>query len=398
MYDCVIVGGGIVGLATALALVRKQPGIRLLVLEKELEIATHQSGSNSGVIHSGIYYKPGSLKATMARDGNRSMIEFCRHHDIPHQVSGKLIVATNKDELPQLELLLERGRANGLKVERLRPEEVSEIEPAVRSAGGIRVASTAIVNYRAVCQVYSRQIRAMGGVIRTGVRMTGCRTRNSCNELETSDGIIETRFVINCAGLHSDRVARLAGAKPDAKIIPFRGEYYELKPERRHLVNSLIYPVPNPAFPFLGVHFTRMIDGTVHAGPNAVLAFKREGYSLTDINVHDLAETLTFGGFWKLARRHFDEGFNEMRRSVLKSAFVKSLQELIPDIRSDDLIPCRAGVRAQAVTNSGQLVEDFMIIRKESFIHVCNAPSPAATASIEIGNYVAEQAMGIFRS
>ena len=397
MYDCVIVGGGIVGLATAQALVRKQPGIRLLVLEKEAEIATHQSGSNSGVIHSGIYYKPGSLKATMARDGNRSMIEFCRRHDIRHHVSGKLIVASSKDELPQLDILFERGRANGLVVERLRPEEVSEIEPAVRSVGGIRVPSTAIVNYRDVCQVYSRQIRAAGGVIRTGVRMTGCRIRNNCSEVETSDGIVETRLVINCAGLYSDRVARLSGAKPDARIIPFRGEYYELVPERRFLVNGLVYPVPNPAFPFLGVHFTRMIDGTVHAGPNAVLAFKREGYALTDVNVRDLVETLTFGGFWKLARRHFDEGLNEIWRSVLKNAFVKSLQKLIPEIRSEDLTPCQAGVRAQAITNGGSLVDDFLIIREKFFIHVCNAPSPAATASLEIGRHIAELAADFFR-
>jgi L-2-hydroxyglutarate oxidase len=361
------------------------------VLEKEHELARHQTGRNSGVIHSGIYYKPGSLKARFASEGSRSMVEFCREHDVPYSVCGKVIVATNRLELPMLENLYRRGLENGLQVSRLSREEVREIEPQVECLEGIRVPSTGIVSYRTVCLKYAELLLSRGGEIRADARVESIRYTGGAHTIQTTGGTVEAAFLVNCAGLHSDRTAGKAGLKPDAKIIPFRGEYYELVPEKRHLVKALVYPVPNPTFPFLGVHFTRMIDGSVHAGPNAVLAFKREGYAKTDVNAGDLLETLTFGGFWKLARKHFSEGIKEMWRSAFKQAFVRSLQRLIPSIRSEDLILSEAGVRAQAVTPGGDLVDDFLILRGQNAIHVCNAPSPAATASLEIGRHIIDQ-------
>jgi L-2-hydroxyglutarate oxidase len=398
IYDFTIVGGGIVGLATAMALGRRQPGARILVLEKEADHSLHQTGRNSGVIHSGIYYKPGSFKATFAREGSRSMVEFCKEHGIPHDVCGKVIVATHEKELPLLENLFQRGLKNGLPVSKISAEQVREIEPHVRCVAGIKVPTTGIVNYREVAAKYLELIQAHGGTLQLGARVEKIATANHGHILETGRGPFECRFLINCSGLQSDRVARLAGLDPGAKIVPFRGEYYELVPERRHLVNTLVYPVPNPDFPFLGVHFTRMIDGSVHAGPNAVLAFKREGYHKTDFSLRDFAETMTFGGFWKLARRHWGEGFREMWRSFSRAAFVRSLQQLIPEVRSEDLVPSEAGVRAQALRPDGALVDDFLIVRGRNSLHVCNAPSPAATASLEIGKAVAEQVPEISRS
>ncbi len=389
--DCAIIGGGIVGLAAASMLSRRQPNASIVVLEKERDLAAHQTGRNSGVIHSGIYYKPGSYKARFAREGNASMVEFCREHGIAHEICGKVIVATEQDELPRLENLLKRGLENQLAVLRLTAEQVREIEPHVRCLAGIKVPSTGIVSYRQVCKTYSEIVRANDGEIRTGVRVLNVRESNGSRILHTTQGDFEARFVINCAGLFSDRVARDSGLDPGAKIVPFRGEYFELVPERRHLVKTLIYPVPNPDFPFLGVHFTRMIDGTIHAGPNAVLAFKREGYHKTDFNLRDTAETLTYPGFWKMARKNIGEGWMEMRRSFSKALFVHSLQRLIPEVQSADLVPCKAGVRAQALLPDGKLVDDFLILRDRNIIHVCNAPSPAATASLEIGKSIAEQ-------
>jgi (S)-2-hydroxyglutarate dehydrogenase len=390
MYDCAIVGGGVVGLATALMLGRQQPGIKLIVVEKEPDLALHQTGRNSGVIHSGIYYKQGSLKANFAREGNRSLAGFCEEHGVAYDVCGKIIVATATRELPLLEDLYQRGLTNGLRVERLCAEAVGEIEPHVRCLAGVRVFSTGIVSFRSVCLKYCELIQKQGGTVRTGARIESIRRQGGEHVLETSVGDIHARFLINCGGLHSDRVARQAGLEPEAQIVPFRGEYYELVPEKRSLVQALIYPVPNPLFPFLGVHFTRMIDGSVHAGPSAVLAFKREGYHKTDIDCADLFETLTFGGFWKLARRHFRDGLMEMYRSVSKMAFVRSLQKLIPEITADDLVPTHSGVRAQALMPDGKLVDDFLIVNGPHSIHVCNAPSPAATASLEIGRAVAK--------
>ena len=390
-YDYAIIGGGIVGLATAMTLSQRCPTAQILLLEKEQGPAQHQSGRNSGVIHSGIYYKPGSYKARFAQAGATSMVEFCREHGIPHEVCGKVIVATKNEELAGLENLFQRGRQNGLPVRKISPAEVNEIEPHVRCLAGIHVPTTGITDYRQVSQKYLELFQERGGEVRFGAEVCGLTSNNGEHFIQTSAGEYETKFIVSCAGLYSDRVTRLAGADPGAQIIPFRGEYYELAASKRHLVKTLIYPVPNPAFPFLGVHFTRMIDGSVHAGPNAVLAFKREGYKKTDFNLRDFCETVSFGGFWKLARNNFGEGMKEVYRSLVKGAFVRSLQQLIPEIRSADLVPCKAGVRAQALLNDGRLVDDFLMIPGRNALHVCNAPSPGATASLEIAKAIVDQ-------
>jgi (S)-2-hydroxyglutarate dehydrogenase len=391
MYDFVIIGGGIVGLSSGMALGKRYPNASILVLEKESNWAYHQTGNNSGVIHSGIYYKPGSFKAKFCRAGSRSMVEFCQEHGIAHEVCGKVIVATESEQLPRLENLYKRGLENGLEVKRISREEVKEIEPHVRCIEGIQVATTGIVNYKQVCQKYADLIQIQGGELRLNTKVEKIRETPKGQVLETNKGTFETRFVINCAGLHSDRVAKLGQVDPQAKIVPFRGEYYELTPEKRYLVKTLIYPVPNPDFPFLGVHFTRMIDGSVHAGPNAVLSFKREGYKKTDFDLQDFAEVMTYPGFWKLAAKHADEGIQEIIRSFSKAAFVRSLQKLIPEVQAEDLVPCHAGVRAQALMNDGKLVDDFLIVEGENSVHVCNAPSPAATSSLEIGKAIVER-------
>lgn len=391
MYDFAIVGGGIVGLSTAMALGQRYPNTRIVVLEKESSWAFHQTGNNSGVIHSGIYYKPGSLKAKFCREGSRSLVEFCQEHGIDYEVCGKVIVATEEKELPLLENLYKRGLENGLSVTKLSAHQVEEIEPHVRSLAGIQVPTTGIVDYKQVCQKYVDLIRSQGGELRLNTKVEKISSTANGQVLETNNGRLETRFVINCAGLHSDRIAKLGHVDPKAKIVPFRGEYYELKPELRYLVKNLIYPVPNADFPFLGVHFTRMIDGSVHAGPNAVLSFKREGYKKTDFDLRDFVEVMTYPGFWKLAAKHADEGIQEMIRSFNKAAFVRSLQKLIPEVQASDLIPTHAGVRAQALMNSGKLVDDFLIVKGHNSVHVCNAPSPAATSSIEIGKAIVSQ-------
>lgn len=391
MYDFIIVGGGIVGLSSGMALGKRYPNANILILEKEDNWAYHQTGNNSGVIHSGIYYKPGSFKATFCRAGSLSMVEFCREHDIAHEVCGKVIVATQAEQLPLLENLYKRGLENGLEVKRISAEEVREIEPHVRCIAGVQVATTGIVNYKQVCQKYADLIQSQGGELRLNTKVEKISATSKGHVVETNQGAFETRFVINCAGLHSDRIAKLGQVDPQAKIVPFRGEYYELVPEKRYLVKTLIYPVPNPDFPFLGVHFTRMIDGSVHAGPNAVLSFKREGYKKTDFDLQDFAEVMTYPGFWKLAAKHADEGIQEIIRSFSKAAFVRSLQKLIPEVQAEDLVPCHAGVRAQALMNDGKLVDDFLIVEGANSIHVCNAPSPAATSSLEIGKAIVER-------
>jgi L-2-hydroxyglutarate oxidase len=380
-----------VGLAVAWTLLEKRPNARVILLEKEDSWARHQTGRNSGVIHSGIYYKPGSLKAKLCRQGNSRLLEFCKQHGVRFETCGKIIVATTQSELPLLGNLYERGVANGLAVKKLTATEAKEIEPHVSCLAGVHVPSTGIVDFASVCEKLAELIASNGGELRTRVRVLRIVAKGSGGVLETSNGPIAAQCIVNCAGLHSDRVAESAGAHPGARIVPFRGEYYELKPESRGLVRNLIYPVPDPKFPFLGVHFTRMIDGGVHAGPNAVLSLKREGYHRTAFDLRDFAETMTYPGFWRLAAKHAKSGIEEMHRSFSKKAFVRSLQKLIPEIRGEDVIPSGAGVRAQAVRADGSLVDDFLIVNGPSAIHVCNAPSPAATASLEIGRTIVEQ-------
>lgn len=391
MYDFAIVGGGIVGLSVGLAIGQRYPQARILVLEKESEWAFHQTGNNSGVIHSGIYYKPGSFKAKFCRDGAQSMVAFCQQHQLPYEVCGKVIVATAEKELPLLENLYQRGLGNGIQVARITAAEVKAIEPHVNCLAGVRVFSTGITNYQQVCLKYVELIGQQGGDLRLNTRVVQILDTPEGKVLETTQGAFTASFVINCAGLYSDRIAKLDQVNPHAKIVPFRGEYYELVPEKRYLVNTLIYPVPNPAFPFLGVHFTKMIDGSVHAGPNAVLSLKREGYKKTDFDLHDFAEVMTYPAFWKLASRFADEGIKEIIRSFSKAVFVQSLQRLIPEVQMEDVVPTHAGVRAQALMDNGNLVDDFLILKGENSIHICNAPSPAATASLEIGRAVATQ-------
>ena len=388
MYDFAIVGGGIVGLSTGMALYQRFPNAKVVVIEKEAVVADHQTGHNSGVIHSGIYYKPGSFKARFARQGSKSMTEFCRMHGIDHDICGKVIVATKPEELPLLDDLFSRGLQNELAIQRIGVEELKEIEPHVNGLGAIRVPQAGIVNYRQVSEKMADIIRGTGGEIKLNTKVEKIDEDFDDVIIDTNNGTIKAKMVINCAGLHSDRIAAAAGYKTDMKIVPFRGEYFKLKPEKRFLVNHLIYPVPNPKFPFLGVHFTRMISGEVDAGPNAVLSFKREGYKKTDFNAKDLTEVLSYKGFWKLASKFMKEGMDEYVRSFSKKQFTKSLQELIPEIQEDDLIPAPAGVRAQALQDDGNMVDDFHIIMGKRTIHVCNAPSPAATASIEIGKEV----------
>jgi L-2-hydroxyglutarate oxidase len=349
-------------------------------------------------MHSGIYYKPGTLKAKLCREGNRRLVEFCENYGIRYELCGKVIVATAAPELPLLENLYERGIANGLAIKKLSASEVKEIESHVNCLAGIQIPSTGIIDFVGVCWKLAELIGACGGELRLRTKVQGLHVSGREAVLETSRGTFAARWVINCAGLHSDRVAKLAGAAPGARIVPFRGEYYELRPERRSLVRNLIYPVPDPNFPFLGVHFTRMIDGTVHAGPNAVLSLKREGYHSTSFNLRDFVDTMTYAGFWRLARKHARSGLQEMQRSLNKRAFVCGLQKLIPEIREEDLIPGAAGVRAQALRPDGGLVDDFLILRGPSAIHVCNAPSPAATASLEIGRVIASNVPELSRS
>lgn len=394
-FDFAIVGGGIVGLSTAMALTERFPRSSVIVLEKENAFASHQTGRNSGVIHAGIYYKPGSLKAQFCREGNASMVAFCREHGIPYAVCGKVIVATDAEEIPALERLHTRALENGLPVERLTPEQVRDREPHVRSVAALLMRSTGITSYRQVSQTYARIAAERGAELRLGAQVLSIRAMQSSHVVETSGGAVEARVLINCGGLHSDRVARMSGYDPELRIVPFRGEYFELKPEKRSLVKHLIYPVPNPAFPFLGVHFTRMIDGSIHAGPNAVLAFKREGYNKTDFDLKDMRETLGFSGFWRLAAKHTAYGWSEMVRSWSRTAFVRALQRLIPEITSNDIEPSAAGVRAQALMPDGALVDDFRIVRGPRSLHVLNAPSPAATSSIPIGRSIVDEVAGL---
>ena len=390
-YDVVIIGGGIVGLATGYQLMRSRPRVRLAIIEKERQPGLHQTGHNSGVLHSGIYYKPGSLKARNCREGKRAMEAFCAEHDIPFEICGKVIVAVDETELPRLESILQRGIANGIRCERIDQDRLRELEPYAAGVAAIHVPEAGIVDYRAVCNVLARLLSEEGATLRYGSPVTGIEHRRDGVVVSCTVGSTLARLVINCGGLHSDRIARWTGSPPQAKIVPFRGEYYKLRPSVHHLCRNLIYPVPDPSFPFLGVHFTRMIDGDVECGPNAVLAFAREGYRKTDINLRDLAESLSYPGFLRLALRHWKMGAGEMWRSISKRAFVRALQRLLPAITSDDLTTAPAGVRAQAITASGQMVDDFLIVEGDRVVNVCNAPSPAATSSLNIGQLIVEK-------
>src|SRR6266851_1025138 len=400
-YDVVIVGGGIVGLAVALEITQRLPRLRLLLLEKEDEVGQHQSGHNSGVIHSGVYYKPGSLKARLCVEGARAMIDFCREHGLPHLVCGKVIVATQAEEFPRLEELLRRGQANGLTGLRLiGPDELHEIEPHASGLRALVVPSTGITDYAAVCRKYAELIRSQGGSILTSTAVTGLRNFASEVVVEAGGQVFSATYLINCAGLFSDRIARMAGTDPGVMIVPFRGEYYHLVPQRSSLVRVLLYPVPDPRFPFLGVHFTRRVNGTVDAGPNAVFAFRREGYRRTDFSLHDMASSLTFPGFWRMAAKHWRSGVDEFRRSFSKSAFARALQRLLPELREQDLILGGSGVRAQALRRDGALVDDFQFVPSGRMLHVLNVPSPAATASLVIGQSIvrtAEESWGLDR-
>jgi L-2-hydroxyglutarate oxidase LhgO len=391
--DVTIIGGGIVGLAVALEITKRFPRLRLLLLEKEDRVGQHQSSHNSGVIHSGIYYKPGSLKAKLCVQGARAMVEFCLAHGIPHQVCGKVIVATREDEFAGLEELRRRGEANGLTgLQSLGPEPLREIEPHASGLRALLVPSTGITDYAAVCAKYAELIQIQGGAILTSNAVTGLRQHASEITVETSRAAFSTNYVINCAGLFSDRICRMAGEDPGVMIVPFRGEYYDLIPERTSLVRGLIYPVPDPRFPFLGVHFTRRVNGSVDAGPNAVFAFRREGYRRSDFNLNDLASSIAFPGFWKMAARHWRSGVDEFHRSFSKSEFVQALRRLIPEVTGEDLVPGTSGVRAQALKRDGTLVDDFYFVTSKRMMHVLNVPSPAATASLAIGRSLVDTA------
>ncbi|MCK5073060.1 MAG: L-2-hydroxyglutarate oxidase [Bacteriovoracaceae bacterium] len=391
-FDITIVGAGIIGMSTAMQLAQKYPNLKIAVLEKEDCVAKHQTGHNSGVIHSGIYYKPGSLKARNTRDGIKLLHDFCNEHNIKYETTGKLIVATSKEELPGLEALMEKGRQNGIfGLKFLGPEEIRRMEPNVTALKAIFIPITGIINYTEVVNAYKKVFESMGGNVLLNNKVIKIKLKEKLLNIHTSQKVVKSRYLVNCAGLYSDHVAELSGMEPGLKIIPFRGEYYKINPQKNHLVNNLIYPVPDPEFPFLGVHFTRMIDGEREVGPNAVLAFRREGYKKTSFHLREFLEIIFYPSFWIMALKHWKMGIREMYMSYCKKAFLKAVRRLIPSIESDDLIPTEAGVRAQALEKGGVLVDDFRIIQTEYFVHVLNAPSPAATASLAIGSQIVER-------
>ena len=392
MFDICIIGGGIVGLATAYQLSKKHPKLKLAVLEKETSLAKHQTGHNSGVLHTGIYYKPGSLKAINCRNGKKAMEQFCKEQGIEHELCGKIIVALNDEEIPRMQNIFQRGQENGVNCKIISREEMLETEPHVAGVQAIHVPECGIVNYKQVCLRLGEIIQEKEeNKIFLGQQVTKIRNMATSLVIETDKQQVECKHLINCGGLHSDKLTKLGGQPPPAKIIPFKGEYYELKEDAKHLCKNLIYPVPDPAFPFLGVHFTRMIDGTVECGPNAVLAFGREAYGKFDLNLKDLLESITYPGFQKMAIKHWKMGWGEMWRSYNKGAFVKALRRLIPEIEASHLVSAPAGIRAQAVSPRGALVDDFLIESNDRIINVCNAPSPAATASLNIGATIMAQ-------
>ncbi len=389
--DLIVIGGGIVGLATAYRFLERFPGKTVTVLEKEAEIAQHQTGRNSGVLHTGIYYRPGSLKATNCRAGKKAMEEFCTKENIPFDLCGKIIVAVEESELPRMEMLLERGPQNGVVCNRITPEQIREIEPYCAGIAGIHVPEAGVVDYARVCRRLAEIIAERGSRVVTSAQATSIKRDHDRAVVETTAGEFAARQIVNCAGLHCDRVTKMSGATPSAKVVPFRGEFYALRPEGQYLVKGLIYPVPDPAYPFLGVHFTKRMSGMIECGPNAVLAFAREGYKNTTVNLRDLGETLLYPGFWRLATRYWRIGMNEMHRSFSKPAFVRALQRLVPEMKSEFLDWAPAGVRAQTVSPDGKMVDDFVIEATDRVVNVENAPSPAATASLNIGKLVVDR-------
>ena len=391
-----IVGGGIVGLATAYRLRERYPDAVITLLEKEKKVGQHQTGHNSGVLHCGLYYKPGSAKARLAVSGIRQMVAFCQNHSIRHEICGKLVVAADESEVPRLRDLEDRGKANGLEGLRwLQGEEMREVEPHVGGVAGLRVPQEGIVDYHAVCGALEEELQQSGTRVVTGSRVERLQRDGSGWVAETPAGAFGGGFLINCGGLHCDRVAEMAGERRELRIVPFRGEYYQIRPERLHLVRNLIYPTPDPQFPFLGVHFTRLIQGGVEAGPNAVLAFSREGYRKSDINLRDLVDALAYRGFWRFLKRYPSMAWYELRRSFSRELFCRSLQRLVPEIQPDDLTTGGSGVRAQAMPPEGEIVHDFRFIARSNALHVLNAPSPAATASLAIGEEIVRQVQGI---
>lgn len=395
-FDILVIGGGIIGTATALSL-QKRSKLNILLIEAEKSLAAHQTGNNSGVIHSGLYYKPGSLKAKNCTQGSEMLYRFCDEHNIPNEKCGKLVVAVSDREIDALDELYKKGVANGLVgIKKLGLEEIKNYEPHAAGIAGLFVPQTGIVDYSRVTNTYAKLFLDLGGQIKTSCKFVSLKNFNGEIIASTSDGEFKIKILVNCGGLYCDKIAKLCGVKPSLKIVPFRGEYYKLKKGKEYLVKNLIYPVPDPRFPFLGVHFTRMIKGGVEAGPNAVLALKREGYTKKDFSLSDVAQMLFYSGFWKMASKYYRMGFDEFYRSFSKKAFVKALQKLIPEIQEDDIEAGGAGVRAQALAPDGKLIDDFRIVETDKMVHVLNAPSPAATASISIGNTIAQMVIKKF--
>ncbi|MDP3148799.1 MAG: L-2-hydroxyglutarate oxidase [Ignavibacteria bacterium] len=391
-YDILVIGGGIVGTATAMQILRQKPQLKLLLIEEENSLAPHQTGNNSGVIHSGLYYKPGSLKAQNCVKGRTLMYQFCEENGIQHERCGKLVLAADENERKKLDELESRGKANGLtQLKRIPKDEIKDYEPYASGIEALFVGETGIVNYTEVTEAFGKKIKELGGEILLNTKFLGLKKESNRMVVETTNGEFAVSYLVNCGGLYSDKIAKICGISPEVQIIPFRGEYYEIKEEKKYLVKNLIYPVPDPRFPFLGVHFTRMINGGVEAGPNAVLAFKRKGYLKTDFSLTEMSDYFFSRGFWIMAQKYYRMGFDEFRRSFSKKLFTEALQKLVPEIQKDDIKPSGSGVRAQALDRNGNLLDDFCLIEAERMTHVLNAPSPAATASISIGEIIAEK-------
>jgi L-2-hydroxyglutarate oxidase len=390
-YDFTIVGGGIVGISTAWQLLQRYPKKRILVLEKEPHYAGHQTGHNSGVIHAGVYYQPGSLKADFCRRGNEATIKFCLEHDIPYEQCGKLLVATDKNEYSLMEKLFERAKENRIEVEWLDREQLKKREPNISGLGAFFVPQTGIVNYRKITDKMADLFKARGGEVRLGCEVLGLEEKSNRLRVRTSLAEFRTRYLIACSGLMADRLVKMLGIQPDFQIIPFRGEYFQLPPHKSNIINHLIYPIPDPEMPFLGVHLTRMIDGTVTVGPNAVLGFKREGYQKTDVSFRDIKEMATFSGFWKVLQQNLKAGLSEFKNSIFKGGYLELVRKYCPQVTISDLTPYPAGVRAQAVAKDGTLIHDFLFVDTQRTFHVCNAPSPAATSAIPIGAHIADR-------